>query len=93
MPAVLGLEGEHAHLASPDEVAAGIRAAQEVFARNDADPAAAAAAIAKLESDQLLSRDEALLCLVWDDAEEAALHAMTVGWLSRKVDIKLTVLA
>lgn len=93
MPALFSIEGDHAHLASQQEVADGIRVAQEVFARNGADPLAAALAIEKLEKDQLLSREEALLCVVWDEAEDAALRAVTHGWLSRAVDIRLKVMA
>ena len=91
MPPVLGIEGKHAHLASPDELARGIQAAKEVFARSNADVAAAAAAIRKIDNDELLTREEALLCVVWDDAEDAALRAITVGWLSRDVDLQLAV--
>ena len=91
MPVTLGIEGAHAHLAAPEEIAAGVRAASEVFARHDADAAEAAAAIAKLRSDELLSRAEAQLCVIWDEAEEAALRAATVGWLSRQVDLRLAV--
>lgn len=89
--AVFGIEGKHAELASSDEIADGIRVAKEVFALNDADPLACAAAIDKLESDQLLTREEALQCVIWDQAEEAAFKAVTLGWLSRDVDIKLKV--
>lgn len=93
MPATLTIEGAHAHLASADEIADGIRAANEVFVRNEADPLAAAAAIAKLENDQLLTREEALLCVIWDEAEDAAFRVVTLGWLSRDVDIQVKVTA
>jgi hypothetical protein len=85
------IEGEHAKLASPEEIADGIRAAVEVFERNGVDPLDCAAAIEKLEKDELLNRDEALLCVIWDQAEEAAFRAVTVGWLSRAVDIRIAV--
>ncbi|CAI8964760.1 hypothetical protein [Methylocaldum szegediense] len=85
------ITGEHAELASPEEIAAGISAAAEVFARNGVDPLACAAAIAKLERDELLSREEALLCVIWDHAEDAAFRAVTLGWLSRAVDIRIAV--
>jgi hypothetical protein len=91
--AMFSIEGKHAELASPEDIANGVRAAREVFARNGADPLACAAAIEKLESDQLLTREEALLCVVWDEAEEAAFRTVTLGWLSRDVDIKLKVTA
>ncbi len=91
--ALFGFEGTHAELISPTDEADGIRVAKEVFARNDADPLACAAAIGKMESDQLLTREEALLCVIWDEAEEAAFKKVTLGWLSRDVDIKLKVTA
>jgi len=85
------IEGEHATLASPEEIADGIRAAAEVFARNGVDPLDCAAAITKLERDELLNREEALLCLIWDEAEDAAFRTITLGWLSRAVDIRIAV--
>lgn len=93
MPATLSIEGKHAALASQDEIADGIRVAKEAFARNEVDPLACAAAVEKMESDQLLTREEALLCLIWDEAEEAAFRAVTLGWLSRDVDIRIKVTA
>jgi hypothetical protein len=83
--------GEHAELASPEEIADGISAAAEVFARNGVDPLDCAAAVAKLERDELLNREEALLCVIWDHAEDAAFRAVTLGWLSRAVDIRIAV--
>jgi hypothetical protein len=91
MPATLSIEGKHAHLASAAEIADGVRVAREVFERNEADPLLAAAAIEKMETDQLLTKEEALLCVIWDEAEDAAFRAVTLGWLSRDVDIKLAV--
>ncbi|QJD29222.1 hypothetical protein [Methylococcus geothermalis] len=93
MSFIISIEGEHASLASEDEVAAGIAAAREVFARNEADPLACQLAVEKMEKDELLNREEALLCLIWDEAEEAAFRAVTLGWLSRSVDIKIAVRA
>ncbi|QXP86253.1 hypothetical protein [Methylococcus capsulatus] len=93
MAFIITIEGEHAALASEDEIADGIAAAREVFARNEADPLACQLAVTKLEQDELLNREEALLCLIWDEAEEAAFRAVTLGWLSRAVDIKLAVRA
>lgn len=90
---VFSFEGKHAEMISPDIAAEGIRIAKEIFARNEADPLACAAAVEKMESDELLTREEALLCLVWDEAEEAAFKKVTLGWLSRDVDIKLKVAA
>jgi hypothetical protein len=93
MSFIISIEGEHAALASEDEIADGIAAAREVFARNEADPLACQIAVDKLEKDELLNREEALLCLIWDEAEEAAFRAVTLGWLSRAVDIKIAVRA
>lgn len=93
MSFIISIEGEHAALASEDETADGIAAAREVFARNEADPLACQLAVEKMEQDELLNREEALLCLIWDEAEEAAFRAVTLGWLSRAVDIKLAVRA
>lgn len=93
MAFIISIEGEHASLASEDEVADGIWAAREVFVRNETDPLACAAAVEKMEQDELLNREEALLCLIWDEAEEAAFRAVTYGWMSRSVDIKIAVRA
>ncbi len=89
MQAILKLEGDHIHLASPEEVAAGIKAACEVFASNNADPKACTAASKKLDKDQELTRDEALLCVIWNTADDKAFRAVTLGWLARDVDIRL----
>ena len=91
MMAKFSIEGEHAQLASADEIADGIRAAEEIFLSNQVDPLVCAAAIGKMERNELINREEALLCLIWDEAEEAAFRAVTLGWLSRNVDIKLAV--
>lgn len=91
MPSIIRIEGEHAALASPDEIADGIQAATEVFQRQGVNPRACAAAIAKLERDELLSREEAFLCVIWDEAEDAAFRAITLGWLSRDVDLRIAV--
>ncbi len=89
MQAILKLEGDHVQLASPEEVAAGIKAACEVFAQNGADPKACAAASEKLDKDEELTRDEALLCVIWNTADDKAFRAVTLGWLARDVDIRL----
>ncbi|HYE37175.1 hypothetical protein [Methylocaldum sp.] len=91
MQRTISIEGKHAELASQEEIANGIQAASDVFARNEVDPLDCAAAIAKLERDELLSREEALLCVIWDEAEEAAFRTVTLGWLSRDVDIRIGV--
>ena len=89
MEALLRIEGDHVHLASPQEIAAGIKAAGEVFASNSVDPLACAAASGKLDRDEPLTRDEALLCVIWDAADDKAFRAVTLGWLARDVDIRL----
>lgn len=89
MPIPLKIEGAHVPLASPEEIAAGLNAAREVFLQHDADPLACAAASAKLEQDEPLTRDEALLCVIWDAADDKAFRAVTLGWLARDVDIRL----
>jgi hypothetical protein len=91
MQATLKLEGEHAHLVSPEELAAGINAAREVFSRLDVDPLACAAASQKLAKDEPLSQEEALLSVIWDTAEDKAFRATTLGWLIRDIDIRLVV--
>lgn len=91
MPSTLSIHGRHAELASPQDIADGIRAASEVFAKNQVDPLDCANALAKMKRDELLSQEEALLCVIWDEAEEAAFRTITLGWLSRDVDIQLQV--
>ena len=90
MPETLTLEGAHAHLASPEEIAAAINAAREVFDRHSADPLACAGASRKLENDEPLTPDEALLAVIWDSADDKAFRAATLGWLIRDIDIRLT---
>lgn len=81
--------GDHAHLASQDEIAQGISAAIEVFSQYNADPLACAAANDKLDRDELLSREEAELYVIWETADDKAFRAITVGWLVRDIDIRL----
>jgi hypothetical protein len=76
-------EGKHISLASKDEIIAGIQAAKYVFTKNEVDPFACQAAKDKIGRDELITRDEALLFLVWDEAEDAAFRAITLGWLVR----------
>ncbi len=91
MEVELGFIGEHAVLASEKEIRAGIVAAREVFARHSADPGECAAASGKLAKDELISREEARLCVIWDEADDTAFRAVTLGWLARDVDIWLAV--
>ena len=91
MQARIKFVGEHAHLPSPDEIAAGIEAANSVFASHNVDPLACAAANAKLDNDEELTKDEAQLCVIWQMADDKAFRAMTLGWLKRDTDIWLAV--
>ena len=91
MHASITLEGEHLHLASQDDISSGLSAAGAVFARHNVDPLACAAANAKLEKDEELTKDEALLCVIWETADDKAFRAVTLNWLVRDVDIRLTV--
>ena len=84
--------GEHANLASGEEVTDGLAQASNVFAEAEADPAACAAAYAKLMNDELLTKEEALLSMIWEKADEAAFRAVTLGWLMRgDVDVRLAI--
>ena len=89
----LRIVGIHAQLASAEEMTAALRRAAEVSAEHQADPPACAAAKAKLENNELLSREEALLYVVWEEADDAAMRELTRGWLSRDVDIRLELAA
>ena len=89
----LRMAGLHAQLASAEEMAAALRRAAEVFAEHQADPQACADAKAKLENNQPLSREEALLYVIWEEADDAAMRELTRGWLSRDVDLRLELAA
>ena len=90
--AAIGIEGEDIALASQDEIVAGINAATEVFSRHQVDPLDCAAADEKrYRGDVLLTPQEAAWCLIWDEANYAAFHALTLGWLSRDIDIQIAV--
>ena len=90
--ATISIEGADIQLASQDEIAAGIEAANEVFARHRVDPVDCAAADEKrYRGDVLLTPQEANWCLIWDEANYAAFHALTLGWLSRDIDIQIAV--
>ena len=85
----LKIEGTHVPLASPEEISAGLNAAREVFQQHGVDQLSCAAAYEKMEKDELLTKDEALLCVIWDAADDKAFRAVTLGWLARDVDIRL----
>jgi hypothetical protein len=91
MQACITFEGEHVNMASQDEIAAGILAASEVFAQHNVDPLACAAAKDKLANNEPLTREEALLCVIWETAEDKAFRAITLNWLVRgETDIWLS---
>lgn len=83
--------GTHSEVASASDIAYAIHQAKAIFHRHSVDPLACLAAIQKLENDELLNREEALLCLIWDEAEEVAFKSATIGWLSRDVDLRLCI--
>lgn len=87
----IAITGPEVRLASDAEITVAVRAAWTVLEKRSADPAAAFAAREKCDRDELLTREEALLCVIWDEAEYAAWHAMTHGWLIRDIDIRLVV--
>ncbi|GAO35442.1 hypothetical protein SCT_0828 [Sulfuricella sp. T08] len=88
--ATLKIIGDHAHLAAADEISTGIAEALNVFSEHHVDPLVCAAASGKLEKNELLSREEALLCVIWDMADDKAFRAVTLGWLFRAIDIRLS---
>ena len=90
-PATIRIEGQDAWIATPESIVSGIAAASAVFARHHADPLDCAKANDKLfRGNELLTEQEAVLNLIWDEADYAAFHAITVGWLSRDIDIQIT---
>lgn len=91
MQASIKLEGDHADLATEEEISAGINAASTVFSQHQVDPLACAVANEKLEKDEPLTKDEALLCVIWNTADDKAFRAVTLNWLVRDVDIRLAV--
>ena len=91
MSATMKFVGEHAGMASNDELMSGVNAAYEVFSKHNADPYSCAAAKAKLDRDELLTKDEALLSVIWEMADDKAFRAVTLNWLVRDLDIWLAV--
>lgn len=83
----IDMVGVDCGLLSDRERVAGIHAAVEVFQRHGVDPVVCASAEAKRVADELLTADEALWCVIWNDAQTAAWRAATIGWLCRDVDI------
>lgn len=91
METTITIVGNHAHVASEGEKSTGIAEALNVFSEHNADPLECAAANGKRERNELLSREEALLCVIWDTADDKAFRAVTLGWLFRAIDIRLSV--
>ncbi len=90
--AVLDIQGQDAWIASQENINSGITAALAAFARHNANLLECAKANEKLlRGNELLTEQEVHLCLIWDEADYAAFHAITVGWLSRDIDIEITV--
>ena len=81
------MSGSDSMLLSDGERAAGVQAALNVFQRHGVDVSCCARAEEKRAADGLLTADEALWCVIWNDAQTAAWRAATIGWLSRDVDI------
>lgn len=91
MVATITIVGDHAHVATEAEISSGVTAALNVFSEHNVDPLDCAAANNKPERNELLSREEALLCAIWDMADDKAFRAVTLGWLFRTMDIRLSV--
>lgn len=86
------IEGQDAWIAPQENISEGIGAASAVFARHNVDPLVCEKANIKMvRGKELLTKEEALLSLIWEEAEYAAFHAITIGWLSRDIDIHISV--
>lgn len=86
------IEGQDAWIAPQENIAEGIGAASAIFAKHNVDPLECEQANKKMiRGKELLSKEEALLSLIWEEAEYAAFHAITIGWLSRDIDIHISV--
>lgn len=91
MVAVITLSGNDVGMVSDKDMALAIEAAKAVFASHDVDPLACELANQKQYTDVEISRDEALLCIYWEEANYAACHIATLGWMSRNVDLYLRI--
>jgi len=90
--ATIRIEGQDAWIAPEHSIAEGMNAASAVFARHNVDPQDCEKANKKLlRGKELLTEREALLSLIWEEADYAAFHAITVGWLSRDIDIQIAI--
>lgn len=86
------IDGQDAWIAPLDSINEGISAATAVFARHNVDPVACEKANKKLvRGKELMTKEEAILSLIWEEADYAAFHAITVGWLSRDIDIQISI--
>jgi hypothetical protein len=91
MRTIITLAGQDVGFVSEKDMALAIQAAEEVFAQHGADPMACEVANKKQYSDAEITRDEALLCAIWEEANYAAWHKATIGWMSRDIDLYLMV--
>lgn len=90
--AAIRIEGQDAWIAPQENIAEGIIAAGAIFAKHHVDPLECEQANRKMiRGKELLSKEEALLSLIWEEAEYAAFHTITIGWLSRDIDIHISV--
>jgi hypothetical protein len=88
---VITLAGQDVELVNENDMALAILAAEDVFAGHGVDPLACEMANQKQYSDAELTRDEALLCTIWEEANYAAWHKATIGWMSRDIDLYMMV--
>ncbi|WP_414041726.1 hypothetical protein ACJU26_06675 [Acidithiobacillus sp. M4-SHS-6] len=91
MRTIITLAGQDVGLVSEKDMARAIEAAAEVFAQHGADPMACEIANQKQYSDAEITQEEALLCVIWEEANYAAWHKATIGWMSRDIDLYLMV--
>lgn len=89
MSTVISLTGKDVKLVNQKDLSLAIRAAQDIFEQHGVDPMECQLAIQKQSSDEEITRDEALLCIIWEEANYAAWHKATIGWMSRDVDLCL----
>ena len=91
MRTIITLAGQDVGLVSENDMALAIQAAEEIFAQHGADPMACEMANQKQYSDAEITREEALLCAIWEEANYAAWHKATIGWMSRDIDLYMMV--
>ncbi len=91
MRTIITLAGQDVGLVSEKDMALAIQAAEEVFAQHGVDPLACEVANQKQYSDVEITQEEALLCAIWEEANYAAWHKATIGWMSRDIDLYMMV--